>query len=345
MTLTLHSKTYSKDQLPSLIAEKYASKLAEWEMAFFQFLSHWMDESEIIRAETSGSTGVPKTILLSKKNMIASAKLTNQYFGLKEDADVLLCLSADYIAGKMMIVRAIIGNLHLVVSEPCSCPIIDRPMAFAAMVPMQVEAMLNSEGGSQSLNLLSTLLIGGSAPSEELERRLLGISTSCFASYGMTETVSHIALRALNGPDKSMGYEALAGVWFEQDERECLVIHAPHLQDIPFITNDIVRLKNNNRFEWVGRFDHVINSGGIKLFPELLEGKIAPFIQQRFYIIGKKDEKLGEMAVLVIEGRLGTEHLEGLLRSVLTPYEIPREIIFMPTFEETSTGKIIRRLP
>jgi O-succinylbenzoic acid--CoA ligase len=348
MKLTIHSKTYTPEQIPLLISEKCKSEPSEWETALFEFLSQWMDDSNFIQAKTSGSTGIPKTILLNKKSMIASAQLTNRYFNLKENDTVLLNLSTNYIAGKMMIVRAMVGNLHLVAIEPSSYSIVNQPIELAAMVPLQVETMLHSSEGIASLNKISKLIIGGSALSSGLETKLQLISTACYATFGMTETVSHIALRSINGNNRSNRYQALEGVWFEQDERECLIIHALHLQDIPFITNDIVLLESKTSFEWRGRFDHVINSGGVKLFPEILENKIAPVIQQRFFICGQKDEKLGEKAVLIIEGEtFSTAALADLkikLGNALTPYEIPRDIVFIPSFEETSSGKVIRKL-
>jgi len=346
MTLTLHSQTYTFAQLPALIAEKRRLQLPEWEEALFIFLENWLDESDIIHAQTSGSTGVPKKLELKKEQMKASAKLTNQFFDLQKEDTVLLCLSTNYIAGKMMIVRALVGHLHLIAIEPSSYPTINKPVMFAAMVPMQVETLLSSTEGLEVMCYIDKLIIGGSATSALLETKLQNVSTNCYATYGMTETVSHIALRKINGSDSSDEYRALEGVWFEQDERDCLVIHAPHLQAEPFITNDIVKLKNRNCFEWIGRFDNVINSGGVKLFPETIEKKISSFIAQRFYITSRKDEKLGEKVVLVIESEPFTElknqELDIQLSSHLGRFEKPREIIFKPQFEETSTGKVKR---
>jgi len=346
MTLTLYSQTYTFAQLPALIAEKRKSQLPEWEEALFVFLENWLDESDTIQAQTSGSTGVPKKLELKKEQMKASAKLTNQFFDLQKEDTVLLCLSTNYIAGKMMIVRALVGHLHLIAIEPSSYPTINKPVMFAAMVPMQVETLLSSTEGLEVMCYIDKLIIGGSATSALLETKLQNVSTNCYATYGMTETVSHIALRKINGSDSSDEYRALEGVWFEQDERDCLVIHAPHLQAEPFITNDIVKLKNRNCFEWIGRFDNVINSGGVKLFPETIEKKISSFIAQRFYITSRKDEKLGEKVVLVIESEPFTElknqELDIQLSSHLGRFEKPREIIFKPQFEETSTGKVKR---
>ncbi|MDD2798648.1 MAG: AMP-binding protein [Bacteroidales bacterium] len=346
MQLTLHNQTYNTEQLPELIRKRQAKQLPEWEEALFTFLANWFDDGETIKAQTSGSTGVPKPILLKKESMLASARLTNQFFKLKEGDTAVMCLSANYIAGKMMVVRAIAGDLNLVVIEPTSTPIIDKRIEFAAMVPMQVDSLLKTEEGIASLQNISKLIIGGSAVSPLLEEQLQQLSTKCYSTYGMTETVSHVALRSLNGAHKSTDYEALEGVWFEQDKRDCLIIHAPHLQEEPFTTNDIVSFKSNTCFEWLGRFDNVINSGGVKLFPEAIEQKLSTIISERFYITSIVDDKLGEKVVLVIEGTPFSMEklnlLETEISNQLTRFERPRQIIFLSKFQETSTGKIKR---
>lgn len=348
MQLTLHNKTYSEKQLPVLIRKKQAEQLPEWEQALFAFLTNWFDDGERIGAQTSGSTGAPKPILLKKESMLASAKLTNQFFNLNQDDSILMCLSANYIAGKMMVVRAIAGDLNLIVVEPTSATTIDRKIEFAAMVPMQVDTLLKTEAGFASLQNIAKLIIGGSAVSLLLEEQLQKLSTKCYATYGMTETVSHIALRSLNGKDKSNDYQALKGVTFSQDSRDCLVINAPHLQVEPFVTNDIINLKNNIEFEWLGRFDNVVNSGGVKLFPEVIEQKLSGIIEERFFISSFTDDKFGEIVGLIIESEPFTSEkltkLELDLSNRLARFEKPRKIIFIPQFKETSSGKINRKI-
>jgi O-succinylbenzoic acid--CoA ligase len=302
-----------------------------------------------VQVVTSGSTGEPKSLLVRKESMLASARLTNSYFGLQAGDPVWLCLSANYIAGKMMIVRAVAGNLTLIVTEPVSTPVISTPVKFAAMVPMQVEALFKSKSGSETFSQIPKLIIGGSAISEALEARIQSLQTVCFATYGMTETVSHIAVRQLNGTQASAAYQALEGVTFEQDERDCLIIHAPHLQDKPFITNDIVSLLSPVSFEWKGRYDHVINTGGIKVIPETLEAKLSPFIHKRFFITALPDEVLGQKIVLVIEGEPFStrqmQDLQSVFTSRFSRYEKPRQILFVPRFVETSSGKVKRIIP
>lgn len=349
MLLTIHHQTYTANQLPELIRKKQAEQLPEWEKALFAFLVNWFDDGETIEAQTSGSTGAPKPILLKKESMLASARLTNQFFNLKPGDTILMCLSANYIAGKMMVVRAIAGNLNLIVVEPASEPKIESKIDFAAMVPMQVDSLLKTDSDIASLQNITKLIIGGSAVSPLLEEQLQHLSTECYATYGMTETVSHIALRPLNGKAKSNDYHALNGVTFTQDSRDCLIINAPHLQAEHFVTNDIVNLKSNTSFEWLGRFDNVINSGGVKLFPEAIEQKLSGILQERFFISSVPDEKLGEKVVLVIESLPFTREkrltLEADMTNKLTRFEKPRQILFTSQFSETSSGKIKRLIP
>ena len=348
MQLTLYNQTYSAEQLPSLISEKQAEQLPEWEQALFTFLTNWFEDGETIKAQTSGSTRAPKPILLKKESMLASAKLTNQFFELKAGDAALMCLSANYIAGKMMVVRAIARGLNLIVVEPTSTPTIEQKIDFAAMVPMQVDSLLKTETGITSLQNISKLIIGGSAVSSALEEQLQSLSTKCYSTYGMTETVSHVALRSLNGENKSNQYKALSGVTFARDHRDCLIINAPHLQKEPFITNDIVTLKSKTRFEWLGRFDNVINSAGVKLFPENIEKKLSGIIPERFFISSISDDKFGEKVVLVIEGEsFNSEKLVKLeleLSNRLSRFEMPRQMIFVTQFKDTSSGKIKRKI-
>ena len=222
---------------------------------------------------------------------------------------------------------------------------INRSVDFAAMVPMQVQESLSDSVTRNKISYIKQLIIGGAAVSSTLESALSAFPIRCFSTYGMTETVSHIALRELN--TAYSGYKALGNITFLQDDRGCLCIHAPHLSNTFFITNDIVRLSGKTSFEWLGRFDNVINSGGVKLFPEEIEKKISELIpDKRFYVTGVLDERLGEKAVLIIEDQNWTqEKIASFMKEVrfiLSPYQIPKEIRFVSNFRETYSGKIIR---
>lgn len=314
------------------------------------FLVEWFNDRDYVLGHTSGSTGKPKEIRLNKEDMRASARLTNTFLGIGEESVLLLSLSTSYIAGKMMVVRALEAGADLWVGEVSSHPLRElsergERIDLAAMVPMQVEETLKVPEERIRLNRVKHLLIGGAPVSPTLENGLRAINTHCYATYGMTETVSHVALKKLNG---DVVYFALGEVTFALDARGCLVIRAPHLQAGEFVTNDQVRLMDNRHFEWLGRWDHVINSGGIKFCPEVIERKIASAISCRFFVTSRPDKRLGERIALVLEGDVWEEEqsLELLrkLRQLLSPYEMPREILYLSRFFETSSGKIIRKM-
>lgn len=313
------------------------------------FLREWHSPADYVEARTSGSTGAPKAIHLYKDDMRASARLTCRFFGLGAESTMLLCLSPGYIAGKMMLVRALESGARLYVEPPASAPLQHAgvPIDFAAMVPMQVQTLLQSEAGRARLASIRRLIIGGAPVSPELEAALSPLPTACYATYGMTETVSHVALRRLG--DASPDFHALGDVTFSLDERGCLVINTPQFRCKRFVTNDMAELTDATRFRWTGRYDRIINSGGIKIQPEVLEEKAASCIPARFFFTSLPDDRLGEKLVLVIEGVEWEESRIAALRTRLrqlleNPYYLPREIIFLLHLSETPTGKLLRRL-
>lgn len=312
--------------------------------AVVSFLREWYNGDSYVMGHTSGSTGTPKPLQLLKSDMRASARLTNQFLGIGRDATLLLCLSPTYIAGKMMIVRAIEAQAHLMVVEPSSTPLdaVSCSITLAAMVPMQVAATLRQPDGIGRLSLVSQLLVGGAPVDDTLEQQLLSLPTYVYVTYGMTETVSHIALRRIGHTH----YTAIGDVTFSTDSRQCLVIVAPQLSGYRFVTNDIVQLADNKHFVWRGRYDNVIMSGGLKFCAEEIERKISTVIASRYYITSAPDEVLGERVVLVIEGAAYSDEafytLRENLAQHLTRYEMPREIRFMPCFPTTYSGKVKR---
>ena len=293
------------------------------------FLDEWFAPSDFVWGHTSGSTGTPKPVRLLKRDMEASARLTNDFFDITCRSVMLLCLSPDYIAGKMMIVRALLSGADLLVVTPSSLPLttIDEPIDFAAMVPAQVVESLKSTMQKSRLSRITSLIIGG-------------------APYGMTETVSHVALRRIG--DSLSLYCALGGISFSIDERNCLIIHAPHFSVKEFVTNDVVELVDSRNFRWIGRYDHVINTGGIKVFPELIEKKIAGLFTRRFFVTSCDDLKWGESVALVIEGEALSLEQEKILlekiRAKVNKYEFPRKVLYVQKFKETSSGKVIRNI-
>ena len=327
------------------------------------FLSVWFDPDTFIKVKTSGSTGIPKMIALKKEYMINSARATGNFFGLQAGTSALLCLSTDYIAGKMMLVRALTLGWHLDLGAPVSNPLAgrDKTYDFCAMVPMQVSHSLNE------IHKVRVLIVGGGAVSVDLLERIQQVPTVVFATYGMTETITHIALQRLSqgsgnhaksgqfraaalGLPTDGNYHTLQGIKVSKDGRGCLVIKAPNVTDEIVITNDLVELISETEFKWRGRYDHVINSGGIKLFPEQIEQKLTALIKDRYFVAGIPDAQLGEKLVLLIEREVTSiaEEQAVILNEVknlkiLTKYEIPKAIYFVPKFIETETKKIQRK--
>ena len=310
-----------------------------------QFLNEWISMDQELTVNTSGSTGKPKPVQLEKSAMVKSAEHTIAHFNLDPGIHALLCLPVKYIAGKMMLVRAIVGDWNLTCIAPSSNPLLEqeKPIAFAAMTPFQVETIL--EQSPEKMNLIHTLIIGGAPVSFRLRQKLNTISARCYATYGMTETITHIATQRLNGNEAQVAFQALPGVKFWQDERGCLSIKATHLKET-IRTNDVVELLDFQNFIWKGRLDNVINSGGVKLFPEEIEAKLAPMFDRRYYIRAREDDKLGERTELCIEGSELDERsltlLKLTMKEELTSYEYPSSITYVEQFEETETGKVIR---
>lgn len=300
-----------------------------------RFLQQWLSDQPTVSVPTSGSTGSPKPLELDKLHMIASARATISYFDLPPKTTALLCLSTAFIAGKMMWVRALIGGWDLDIGEVSSDPLSrkQKRYQFVAMVPYQVVQSL------ACLHQVEKLIIGGAAVATDLEQQLQTSSCRCYATYGMTETITHVAVKKLNhNADKNPVFEALPGVRFLQDSRGCLVIEAPAVSTQEVVTNDVVNLISESRFEWLGRADFVINSGGVKIHPEQVEKKLSTTLSVPFFITGMSDSTWGEKVVLVVESSRDFP----IDFSHLTPFEIPKEIRFVPAFDYTGSGKINR---
>lgn len=306
------------------------------------FIREWLSDDEKMLLQTSGSTGKPKTITVSKNQMLKSAATTAGYFNFKPGQTALLCLPVNYIAGKMMVVRALFSKLNLVCIEPGNSPISfvpdDLTIDFAPLIPMQLLHVKDSKS-------IRKILLGGGPVDNRLAEGVQTLQAEIYHGYGMTETLSHVAVRRINGKNKSSNYYALAGITFEVDERGCLIIHVPFLEE-PVYTNDIVDLLDDRRFVWKGRADFVINSGGIKLFPEELEKKLSAVISERFFLSGLPDQKLGEKLCLFIEGKQYDPprymKLKHDIHQILEKYKRPRDIFFIDEFQTTPSGKIKR---
>jgi len=334
----LNNYHYTHDTLKE-VAYSFVKEGDVYEKQLGDFLLDWLDSNDTIKVKTSGSTGRPKRIKLSKQAMVDSALATGDYFKLKPGDSSLLCLPTNYIAGKMMVVRAIILGLSLDLVSPSSNPLefVNRKYHFAAMVPMQLRNSLSK------LSIIKTLIVGGAKVSDDLVKEIQTSTSSIYETYGMTETVTHIAVKKLNNlktNSSKLAFEVLLNVDISQDDRNCLVINAPYLNNSPIITNDVVKLYSKTSFELLGRFDNVINSGGIKIHPEQVEGHLSSFFDVDFFIASRENEALGEELILVIEGK--EQALPKGIFKTLQKHEIPKSLLFIKTFKRTSSGKINR---
>ncbi|MDY0076036.1 MAG: AMP-binding protein [Bacteroidales bacterium] len=312
----------------------------------FTFLQEWFDSGDTIIQQSSGSTGPPKQISISKKAMAASAKMTGDFFGFDGTKKLFLCLSPSYIAGKMMIVRALFWETDLIIGNTAANPLaaLDKQIDFSAMVPLQLSKIIVETPAK--LRLLKSIIIGGSAIDSYLEQQLQQFETAFFHTYGMTETMSHIALRKINGTDKSDWFTPLSGVNISVDERNCLQIDVEKLGIKSLITNDIVSINEDGKFKILGRVDDVIISAGAKIHPLLIEQKLQKLIPNQMLLLGKKDEMAGEIAVLVIEGHFTIKEIYDFwqkLTTLLPAYEMPRRLHFIDQIPLLPSGKADRK--
>lgn len=308
------------------------------------FLEEWFSDDNTVKVQTSGSTGIPKIFEIEKKKMVNSAVMTCNFLDLKEGDKALLCLPVEYISGKMMLVRSIQRQLKLIVAEPSLKPLehLNEEVDFCAMTPLQVENSLDK------LHLIKNLIIGGATVSENLKDKILKTdllshsSNRIFETYGMSETLSHIALKQLM-PKPEDYFTAFENVSITTDERGCLKIFAPNVNAEVLQTNDLVEIKNEKQFKFLGRIDNVINSGGAKIFPEALEALVKKEIPNEAVFTGIKDESLGQKLILVVEGEESADLVEKISKiSFEKNFHKPKEIIFIEKIPRTPNGKVNR---
>lgn len=334
---------YNRTNLDRLV-DDCPKPAPDWLRDLYLFLQDWFSGKESFWVKTSGSTGDPKKYEVSRQAMIASAQRTLAFFNLRPGQKALLCLPVSFIAGKMMVVRALVGQLSLVVVEPSGLPLqhIDSPIDFAAFTPMQMMGECSRQPNPH-LNLLRKVIIGGGAVHSSLQDLLQKAPFVAYETYGMTETLTHVALRKINGADAQSHFTPLPGVKTGTDQRGCLVVDVQAVTNGPLVTNDVVQRLANGSFVVTGRFDNVINSGGIKVQPEEVERIGSAIVQQIFYISSVQHESLGEQVVMVVD-QLPTSPGELLqkLKPCLTRYQLPASIFVVEEFPKTPLGKINR---
>lgn len=343
-------------------------------MTIEEFLADWRSQSPTLLVHTSGSTGKPKPMLVEKQKMLNSARITCDFLGLRPGDTVILCMPLDYIAGKMVVVRAIERRLRLISVQPSGHPLADQkeaeyidfssanpvlqpitPLPFGggawaeavvAMVPLQVYNSLQVPRERERLMSVRHLIIGGGAIDDRMARELKAFPNEVWSTYGMTETLSHIALRRLNGPGAGDWYTPFDSVTVSQSADGCLAIDAPLVHDGVLKTNDRVEMREDpktgrRQFRVIGRKDNVIDSGGIKIQIEEVERALKPFMARPFAITKAPDEKFGEIVVLLTEDTDLSEVQEACVNA-LPKYWQPRRYLHVDKIPMTETGKIAR---
>ncbi|MDO7848106.1 AMP-binding protein [Hymenobacter sp. M29] len=325
-----------------------------YEAKVLDFVRQWLTGTQEFVLHTSGSTGTPSAITLRRRQLEASARRTADYFDLGPGDRALVCLNCEYIGGMMMLVRGLERNVHLTIVEPHANPFdyvtADAEFDFSAFVPLQIKAVL-AAGLAPRLNRMKAILIGGAPADASLTQELQPLSVPVYLTYGMTETCSHVALRRLNGPEASARFRVFQGIAAGQDERGCLTLRGDVTDDQLIVTNDQVNLLDAHTFEWLGRADFVINTGGVKVPAEkvelVLDVALAEIGQsRRCFVAGQPDERLGQAVTAFIEGPAlapaAEKQLQTLLAERLGRYEQPKQLRYVPEFQLTATGKLNR---
>lgn len=335
---------YYKESLIESLKNRLLTKLEKWERSILEFALEWLNEqNDEFQVKTSGSTGSPKLISLKREQMIESARSTASYLGLNRGNSALLALPADFIAGKMMIVRALeLGlDLHYFSPQVSVIESIDQTFDFAAFIPLQIQYAFDS-GQAEKLNQFKTSIIGGAALNQYYVKKLKKMNGDFFATYGMTETITHVAMRDLKSNMDL--YSALPGIQFSIDGNHCLEIKSDRLPQPIIYTNDLVELISEKSFVLKGRMDHIINSGGLKIIPEELEETISIIIKKEVFVGFQNDFILGQKVILVAEGEKGDVPLIfTMLKGKIPKNQMPKNILFISDFFRTKNQKINRR--
>ncbi len=342
--------TLTDSDVARMAMEKLPLATAEWERDVWKFLINWFHNScDGIKVFSSGSTGTPKAMQHSRQAMMVHAQITCETLPLPRGITAWLCLPANKIGGMMMLVRSMVNHMDLLCTKPSVSPFDDlddhHTVAFTALTPMQMKSTETDYARYCKMNRITTILLGGEAVSAGLIKHLYAAENNIYATFGMTETISHIALKKLNGMHPDAHYNTLNGITVSVDERNCLVVQAPAMGINNVVTNDLATVISATAFDWLGRIDHVINTGGIKVIPETVEQKLLPFIDVPFFIAGIPDDTTGQKVALVLESPAISSHEKEALYDcfeVLGKHETPRAILLASAFVKTENGKIKR---
>ena len=332
----LNGKAYNRNTLAKAALQWHNASDEELQ-GLGLFLMDWLSDDDHIALQTSGSTGKPKEIQMPKMAMYASAVRTAAFFKLSEGNSALLCLPIRYIAGKMMLVRALVLGMHLDIFPPKTKLPIEKKYDFAALIPLQANASFDL------LGKIKTILIGGAPIPHDLRKRIFKSYKHCIETYGMTETLTHVATRTVSDP--VLPFRAMPGIGISTDKKGCLIIEVPHVPLSPIRTQDIVKLEDDTAFTLLGRRDWVINSGGMKIFPEALEDALTPFIKFPFFFTSVPDAELGEKLVLLVEAATTEkEAIMAIAQQYLgaNKHHVPKAVFCTTALSYTSTGKLDR---
>ncbi len=354
MRITLKNGVLTSEEL--LAGNKTSGDFTSYELNVLGFIEQWEQGQDQFIISTSGSIGKPKSIKLFRKDLLLSAKRTIHFFNLSSDDTSLICLDVKHIGGLMMLVRSLVAKMDIIIQEPNSDPFLrlapQEFPTFAAMVPIQLKNTIEYfSTANEKLKVMRAIIVGGAPINWQLERSAQKLKIPIYQTFGMTETISHIAVRLINGPNQSVVYNTLDGWSIDIDEGGHLMINSNSDDSEWTRTNDIIEMIDKKSFKWIGRSDNVINSGGIKIHPELIETAIYEIFNglrlfERFFVAGVPDETLGKRLIIIIEGRINSDRelqLLSKLREKLPKYCAPQEMLFIDRFLETSTGKIRRK--
>lgn len=339
------AEDFSSNQVPLFFTKNSIYK------KLYLFLNEWFSPNNTISLYTSGSTGKPKEVVVHKSHMLQSAAMTCRFFNLNKNDKALLCLSTDYIAGKMMIVRAIYSGMNLYPVEVSGNPLLSYNSTaicfdFAAMIPLQVYNSLSTTTEKSRLSMIKNIIIGGGSIDSDLEQALKDFPNSIYSTYGMTETLSHIGLRKINGKDASLYYKPLEGVNIKISEDQTLIINAPHISDDILKTNDIAEIRSDGSFRILGRIDNTINTGGVKVQIEELEQQLLPYLKRNFAITSIPHPKLGEAIVVLIEPFNKQNNIDEINKEAFNTiplYHQPKYVFTISAIPMTDSGKKDRK--
>ncbi len=342
----INGTAYTKEELLTYAEKQMDNPAAiHWEKDLYSFILDFLNPQIPLLQKSSGTTGDPKTISLSRAAMLNSASNTLEFFQLEPGNKALLCLPVNFIAGKMMVVRAMLGGMELLTIEPGGNPLInlDEEVHFAAMVPLQMYEALKTP---TKLSLIEKLILGGGEIHSGLKEQIGMLKdTEVFETFAMSETYSHFAVKKLNGEYPEDTFTIMEGVSIDIDPRSCLVVDIKGITNGPVVSNDLVELSGPRHFRWMGRADYIIKSGGMKIIPEILEKRIDEKLGIESIFLGIKDLRFGEKMVMVLEKATFLQHpgLKNDLEKILAKHEFPKSIEFIERFPRNRSYKIDRR--